>query len=387
MKVYLDNNTTTMMDEQVKDAMEPYAMEKYGDPSSPHNFASDIHMDLEISYEKIYAGINAAKSDNIIITSGMAESNSWIFNSVFFEFIMPGRKDHVIVSQVEHPSVMKAARFLESLGIKVTYVAVDSEGLIDAEDVKSCITSKTALVSITWVNHQTGAISPIEDIAKICREQDIYFHTDATHAIGKVRINMQAFKGIDFLTFSADIIHGPKGVGALFVKQGRELRPMIHGDQMDGLRGDTLNVAGIVGMGKALELAIDAIDFDMPDVEELRDELEDELLEMDGTFAVTPRDKRVENNLLISFEGVNSKSLVWELSQAGIAANIEEAYLSKDQFYPTIMDAVGSKDNLSYTAIRFSLSRYTTQEEIKYTIEVTKKAVKKLREISGYEGA
>lgn len=387
MKVYLDNNTTTIVDQQVKSAMDPFFSEYYGNPSSSHLFASDTHMDLNIAFEKIYAGINAAKSDRIIITSGEDESNSWIFNSIFFEFIMTGRKDHVILSQMEHPSVLKSAKFLESLGVKVTYLPVNGDGLVSAADVKACITGKTALVSIAWVNYQNGAVAPIESIAKICRERDISFHTDATHAIGKVKINMQAFQGIDYLTFSAHIFHGPKGVGALFMKKNKELKPMLHGEHMGGYRGGILNVAGIVGMGKAIELSVDSIDFDMPDVEELRDHLEDELLKLKGTLAVTPREQKIENIMLISFEGVNSKSLVWELSQKEIAVGLESACIYDDQYFVPMMQAVGEKEELDYTTLIFSLSRYTTKQEIDYTIEATIEAVSKLRKISGYKDA
>lgn len=382
MRVYLDNNATTIVDPQVKIAMDPFFCQYYGNPNSLHAFASETHIDLNSALEKIYAGINAPKEDSIVVTSCATESNNWVLKSVYFEYILSGRKNHIIVSEVEHPSIIATAKFLESLGVKVTYLPINNEGLIEAESVKDYITDKTALVSVMWANNETGAIFPIEEIGKICKENDVLFHTDAVQAIGKIKINMQALD-IDYLTFSAHKFHGPKGVGALYMKKGRELTPLLHGgEQMGGLRSGTLNVPGIVGMGKAMEIAVDAIDFDMPDVKELRDHLEDELLKIEDTFVVTPREKRTDNTMLISFRGVEGESMLWDLNKAGIAASTGSACASEDLDSNPVMEAIGAEADLAHTAIRFSLSRFTTKEEIDYTIGVVKEAVKRLRGIS-----
>ncbi len=382
MRVYLDNNATTIVDPQVKSAMDPFFSQYYGNPNSLHSFASDTHIDLNLGLERIYAGINAPKDDSVVITSCATESNNWVLKSVYFEYILTGRKNHIIISEVEHPSIIATAKFLESLGTKVTYLPINSEGLIEAHTVKEYITDKTALVSIMWANNETGAIFPIEEISKACAEKNVLFHTDAVQAIGKIKINVRDID-IDYLTFSAHKFHGPKGVGALYMKKGKELTPLLHGgEQMGGLRSGTLNVPGIVGMGKAMELAVDAIDFDMPDVKELRDHLEDELLKIEDTFVVTPREKRTDNTMLISFRGVEGESMLWDLNKAGIAASTGSACASVDLESNPVMEAIGAEADLAHTAIRFSLSRFTTKEEIDYTIGVTKKAVKRLRGIS-----
>ena len=382
MRVYLDNNATTIVDPHVFSEMEPFFVQKYGNPNSLHAFASETHPALKSAMEKIYAGINAPKEDSVVVTSCATESNNWVLKSIYFQYILTGRKNHIIISEVEHPSVMATARFIESQGCKVTYLPINSDGLIDAQSVRDNITDKTALVSVMMANNETGAIFPVEEIGAICKEHNVLFHTDAVQAIGKIPVNVQAFN-VDYLTFSAHKFHGPKGVGALYIKKGKELIPLLHGgSQMGGYRSGTLNVPGIVGMGKAMEAAVDALDFEMHDVKELRDHLEDELLKIEDTFVVTPRKKRTPNTLLISFRGIEGESMLWDLNKAGIAASTGSACASEDLESNPVMEAIGAEADLAHTAVRFSLSRYTTKEEIDYTIEVVKKAVKRLREIS-----
>ena len=382
MRVYLDNNATTIVDPHVFEAMEPFFVQKYGNPSSLHQFASDTHKPLKEAMQKIYAGINAKNEDSVVITSCATESNNWVLKSIYFEYILTGRKNHIIVSEVEHPSIISTAKFLESKGCKVTYLPINSEGVVEAHTVRDFITDKTALVSIMWVNNETGAIFPIEEIGEICANKGVLFHTDAVQAIGKVPINVQK-ANIDYLTMSAHKFHGPKGVGALYMKKGKELTPLLHGgSQMGGLRSGTLNVAGIVGMGKAMEQAIDALDFEMSEVRELRDTLEDALLEIPDTFVVTPRNKRASNTILISFRGIEGESMLWDLNRAGIAASTGSACASEDLESNPVMEAIGAEADLAHTAIRFSLSRFTTRDEINYTIEVVKNAVERLRGIS-----
>jgi cysteine desulfurase len=382
MRVYLDNNATTMVDPQVFAEMEPFFVKKYGNPNSLHSFASETHPPLKKAMEKIYAGINAPREDSVVVTSCATESNNWVLKSIYFEYILTGRKNHIIVSEVEHPSVIATAKFIESQGCKVTYLPINNEGLITAQDVRDNITNKTALVSVMMANNETGGIFPVEEIGEICKEHGVLFHTDAVQAIGKIPVNVQGFN-VDYLTFSAHKFHGPKGVGGLYMKKGKELMPLFHGgSQMGGLRSGTLNVAGIVGMGKAMEQAVDALDFEMSDVRELRDRLEDELLKIPDTFVVTPREKRTPNTILISFRGIEGEAMLWDLNKAGIAASTGSACASEDLESNPVMEAIGADADLAHTAIRFSLSRYTTDEEIDYTIDVVKKAVDRLRAIS-----
>ncbi len=382
MRVYLDNNATTIVDPQVFAEMEPFFVQKYGNPNSLHAYASETHQPLKLAMEKIYAGIHAPKEDSVVITSCATESNNWVLKSIYFQYILTGRKNHIIISEVEHPSIIATARFIESQGCRVTYLPINHEGLIDAQLVRDNITDKTALVSIMMANNETGGIFPVEEIGEICKENNVLFHTDAVQAIGKLPVDVQRFN-VDYLTFSAHKFHGPKGVGGLYIKKGKELIPLLHGgSQMGGYRSGTLNVAGIVGMGKAMEQAVDALDFEMTDIKEMRDAFEDELLKIEDTFVVTPRKKRTPNTILISFRGIEGESMLWDLNCAGIGASTGSACASEDLESNPVMEAIGADADLAHTAIRFSLSRYTTQEELDYTLEVVKKAVVRLREIS-----
>lgn len=382
MRVYLDNNATTIVDPHVFETMEPYFVQKYGNPNSLHEFASETHPAIKQAMEKIYAGIHAPKEDSVVITSCATESNNWVLKSIYFQYILTGRKNHIILSEVEHPSVIATAKFIESMGCRVTYLPINSEGLIDPQSVRDNITDKTALVSVMWVNNETGAIFPIEEIGNICAEHKVLFHTDAVQAIGKLPIDVQSFN-VDYLTMSAHKFHGPKGVGALYMKKGKELLPLLHGgSQMGGYRSGTLNVPGIVGMGRAMEQAVDALDFEMNDIRELRDAFEKELLKIPDTFVVTPREKRVANTILISFRGIEGESMLWDLNREGIAASTGSACASEDLESNPVMEAIGAEADLAHTAVRFSLSRYTTKEELDYTLEAVKKAVTRLRSIS-----
>jgi cysteine desulfurase len=371
-----------MVDPHVFEAMEPYFVQKYGNPNSLHCFASETHKELKESMQKIYAGVGANDEDSVVITSCATESNNWILKSIYFQYILSGQKNHIVISEVEHPSIMATARFLESLGCKVTYLPVNSEGIVEAHTLKDFLTDKTALVSMMWVNNETGAIFPVEEMAQMCNEKGVLFHTDATQAIGKLLVNVKKTK-IDYLTISAHKFHGPKGVGALYMRKGKELLPHFHGgDHMGGLRSGTLNVAGIVGMGKAIEQSVDALDFELSEVRELRDRFEDALLEIPDTFVVTPREKRAPNTILISFRGIEGESMLWDLNKNGIAASTGSACASEDLESNPVMEAIGAEADLAHTAIRFSLSRFTTSDEIDFAIECVNTAVKRLRGIS-----
>ena len=382
MRVYLDNNATTMVDPIVVNEMKPFNEEKYGNPNSLHAFASETHIPLKTAMAKIYAGLNAHKDDSVVITSCATESNNWVLKSIYFQYILTGQKNHIVLSSVEHPSIMATARFMEKQGCRVTYLPVNNEGIVEAEMLRDFLTPKTALVSIMWANNETGAIFPIEEMAQMCKEKGVLFHTDAVQAIGKIKINLQSTP-IDYLTLSAHKFHGPKGVGALYMRKGKELEPLFHGgSQMGGYRSGTLNVAGIIGLGRAMELAIDSMDYEVEDMREYRDEFEDALLEIPDTFVVTPRNKRTANTILISFRGIEGESMLWDLNRAGVGASTGSACASEDLESNSVMDMIDVDEDLAHTAIRFSLSRFTTKEELDYTLEVVKKAVQRLRSIS-----
>ena len=382
MRVYLDNNATTIIDPIVLNEMKPFNEEKYGNPNSLHSFASETHIPLKKAMEKIYAGLHAHRDDSVVITSCATESNNWVLKSIYFQYILTGRKNHIIISSVEHPSVMATAKFIESQGCRVTYLPVNNEGIVEASTLKDFLTNKTALVSIMWANNETGAIFPIEEMAQMCSEKGVLFHTDAVQAVGKIPIDLQSTP-IDYLTLSGHKFHAPKGVGALYMRKGKELEPLFHGGaQMGGYRSGTLNVAGIVALGRAMELAIDSMDYELEDMRDIRDEFEDELLKIPDTFVVTPREKRTANTILISFRGIEGESMLWDLNRAGIGASTGSACASEDLESNSVMDMIDVDEDLAHTAIRFSLSRFTTKEELDYTLEVVQKAVERLRSIS-----
>ena len=382
MRVYLDNNATTIVDPIVKELMDPFFCQMYGNPNSLHQFGSETHPALRVAMDQLYKGINASDDDDIIVTSCATESNNWVLKGIYFDMIKNGDKDHIITSSVEHPSIIAACKFLESQGVRVTYLPVNSEGVIEIEDLKKAIDDKTALVSIMWANNETGMIFPVKKIAEICKENGVLFHSDGVQAIGKIKVDVQEV-GVDFLSFSAHKFHGPKGVGGLYIRDSKALTPLLHGgEHMGGRRSGTLNVAGIVGMGKAMELADRYIDYEYKEVRRLRDKLEDEILQIPDTFVVGKKEHRVPNTILVSIKGVEGEGMLWDLNRYGIAASTGSACASEDLESNPVMEAIGAEADLAHTALRLSLSRFTTEEEIDYAIEHIKQAVERLRAIS-----
>lgn len=382
MRVYLDNNATTIVDPKVFAEMVPYFCQMYGNPNSLHEFGSESHPALRKAMDQLYAGINASDEDDIVITSCATESNNWVIKSIYNDYILNGEKDHIITSEVEHPAVGASCKFLESLGVKVTYLPVNTDGVINVEDLKNAITDTTALVSIMWANNETGMIFPIEEIGAICKERGVLFHTDAVQAVGKIPVDVKK-ANVDFLSFSAHKFHGPKGIGGLYIRNGQPLSPFFHGgEHMGGRRSGTLNVAGIVGMGRAMELAVEALDFEKSNVRRLRDKLEDALLQIPEMMVVGTKEQRVPNTILVSVKGIEGEAMLWDLNQSGIGASTGSACASEALESNPVMEAIGAEADLAHTALRLSLSRFTTEEEIDFAIDVIQKAVIRLRAIS-----
>lgn len=381
-RIYLDNNATTMLDPSIKALMEPYFCEKFGNPNSLHKYGTETHPAIAEAIEKLYKGIDADDNDDIIITSCATESNNWVIKGVYFDEIVKKGKKHIVTTEVEHPAVRATCSFLESLGVQVTYLPINAQGTITTEQVREALREDTALVSIMWANNETGLIFPIEEIGALCKEKGVLFHTDAVQAIGKIPVSVKK-ANVDFLSFSAHKFHGPKGVGGLYIRKGVELTPLLHGgEHMRGRRSGTLNVPYIIGMGEAMKLATDYLDFELTQVRKLRDRLEDALLSIPDVFVVGTRENRVPNTTLISVRGIEGEAMLWDLNKAGIAASTGSACASEDLEANPVMVAIGADKELAHTAIRISLSRFTTSEEIDYTIEVFKKAVGRLRAIS-----
>jgi len=383
MQVYLDNNATTMCDPLVVEEMKPFFSELYGNPSSLHKFGTASHPALRKAINQVYTALNASDEDDIVFTSCATESNNWVIKSVWLDKIVNGDKNHIITSEVEHPSILATCRWLEEEeGVKVTYLPVNEEGVVEAHTVKSFITEKTALVSIMWASNETGAIFPIQEIGEICKEKGVLFHSDGVQAVGKIPVDLQNVH-VDFVSMSAHKFHGPKGIGALFIKDSQPLTPLLHGgEQMGHRRSGTLNVPYIVGMGKAIELATTNIEEKMASISAKRDRLEDALLELSETFVVGSRKNRTPNTILISIKGVEGEGMLWDLNNGDIGASTGSACASEDLEANTVMLAIGADNELAHTGIRLSLSRFTTDEEIDYTISHFKNAVARLRAIS-----
>ena len=382
MKVYLDNNATTQMEPLAYELMLPYFKEFYGNPNSLHQWGSQTHPALRDAMDKIYAGLGAGDLDDIVITSCATESINWVLKGVYFDRILNKERDEIIISSVEHPAVGACAMFLKSLGVKVTELGVDKDGVCSVDNLKNTISSKTALVSIMWANNETGMIFPIEEMAKVAHEYGALFHTDATQAVGKIKVNLTKI-GVDFASFSAHKFHGPKGIGGLFIKKGLKLTPLLHGgEHMGGRRSGTLNVPYIIAMGEALKIADNMLDFEYLHVRRLRDKLEDEILKIKDVYVVGDRAKRVPNTILASIKGVEGEAMLWDLNQNGIAASTGSACASEALESNPIMEAIGAENDLAHTALRLSLSRFNTEEEIDYTAEQIKKATQRLRQIS-----
>jgi len=382
MQVYLDNNATTMCDPEVVEVMKPFFSEIYGNPSSLHKYGTASHPALSKAIDQVYTALNAGDDDDIIFTSCATESNNWVLKSVFNDLIVGGDKNHIVTTEVEHPSVLSTCRWLEEQGVKVTYLPVNEQGIVEAHTVKSFITEKTALVSVMWASNETGMIFPIKEIGEICKEKGVLFHSDGVQAVGKIPVDLQDVH-IDFLSMSAHKFHGPKGVGALYIKNSQPLSPLLHGgEQMGHRRSGTLNVPYIVGMGKAIELATTDMQTKMDSIRAKRDRLEDALLELSETFVIGDRKNRNPNTILISIRGVEGEGMLWDLNNGQIGASTGSACASEDLEANTVMLAIGVDNELAHTGIRLSLSRFTTDEEIDYTIEHFKNAVARLRAIS-----
>lgn len=382
MQVYLDNNATTMVDPKVVEAMIPFFSEQYGNPNSLHKFGTASHPALRNAVNQMYKALNASDDDDIIFTSCATESNNWVLKSVWVDKILHGEKNHIVTTEVEHPSVLATCKFLEDQGVKVTYLPVNDEGIVEAHTVKSFITEKTALVSVMWASNETGMIFPIKEIGEICKAKGVLFHSDGVQAVGKIPVDLQDVH-VDFVSMSAHKFHGPKGIGALYIRNSQALSPLLNGgEHMGGRRSGTLNVPYIVGMGKAIELATENMEEKMASIRAKRDRLEDALLELPDTFVVGKREHRTPNTILISIRGVEGEGMLWDLNNGAIGASTGSACASADLEANTVMLAIGADHELAHTGIRLSLSRFTTDAEVDYTIAHFKKAVERLRAIS-----
>jgi cysteine desulfurase len=380
MPIYLDNNRLTRPDDQVVEAMKPFFGANFHDPLAPYTQANLSRRAYGDATEKLYAGIHAKKEDTIVITSGDAESNNWLFNYAYTHKILTGQRNSIVISERESASVSAAAAFLEAQGAKVFRLGVNKDGVIDPQDLLDYITPRTALVSVGMVDDESGAIQPVEELAQICEQYEVPFHTDATQAVGKIPVDVQRAK-IDFMTFSAHTFHGPVGVGGLYIREGAEIAPMLLGGttEMGGLRAGMLNLSGIIGMGKAMEIAVDALEFDIEDVREMRDELEEKIREIPDVQIITPWALRVPNTIAFAVGGVSAASLLLELNHSAIAAGSAAIYPQGDWSRKPLIDAIDADPQLRHTVVTLALSRMNTAEEMEELFKALDESIALLR--------
>jgi len=382
-RIYLDNNATTIVDPLVKDAMDPFWCQMYGNPNGLYDFAKEVHPYMRIAFDRLYAGINARDVDDVLLTSCATESNNTVIKSVYDQLIRTGRKTEIVTTPVEHPCVANSCKYLEDLGVRVRYLPLNRDGIVDVETLRAHIhPDRTALVSIMWANNETGLVFPVKELAALCRENGILFHTDATQAIGKLPVDVQEAP-VDFLSFSAHKFHGPKGVGGLYVREGVAITPLLHGgEQMRGKRSGTINVAGLVGMGLAMEMAVQNLPYEAREVRRLRDKLEDAILSLGDTAVIGRREIRTPNTIFVSLRGVEGEAMIWDLNRQGIAASTGSACASESlEPNPTLVAMCIESDRV-HTGVRLSLSRFTTEAEIDATIAAITASVQRLRAIS-----
>ncbi|HID12042.1 MAG TPA: cysteine desulfurase NifS [Candidatus Latescibacteria bacterium] len=379
-RIYLDYAATTPVHPEVVRTMLPYLTERYGNPSSIHAFGQEAKTAVEEARGQV-ADLIGAKPEEIVFTSGGTEADNFALKGV--AYALRKRGDHIITSSVEHHAVFEACKFLEKEGFKVTYLPVDRYGMVDPEDVHRVITDKTILVSVMHANNEVGTIQPIAEISKIAHERGAYFHTDAVQTAGHIPVDVEEL-GADLLSMSAHKLYGPKGVGALYIRKGTRIASFVHGGEQErGRRAGTENVSGIVGFGKAAEIAKRECETETRRLSELRDRLIEGLLErIDHINLNGHPTSRLPNNVHVSIEFVEGESMLLNLDLEGIAASTGSACSSGSLEPSHVLLAMGLSHELAHGSLRFTMGRWTTEEDIDRVLEVLPEVVAKLRAMS-----
>ncbi len=380
--IYLDYHATTPVDPEVLQTMIPYFTEIFGNAASRnHEFGWTAEAAVEKARQQIAHFIGAHEKE-IIFTSGATESNNLALMGVAEMYQEKGK--HIITSPIEHKSILDTCHFLEKKGFSITYLKVDSYGQVSPESVRNAMTPQTILVSIMAANNEIGTINSIGEIGKVCKERSVLFHTDAVQAVGKIPLNVESM-GVDLLSLTAHKIYGPKGIAALYVRRRNprvRLTPLIYGGGHErGMRSGTLNVPGIVGMGKAVELAQKEMSEEVPRIQRLRDRLWEKIQEnLDEVYLNGHPTDRLPNNLNVSFAYVEGESLMMGMKELAVSSGSACTSASLEPSY--VLKHIGVGEDLAHTSIRFGLGRFTTQEEIDFAAEKVVCIVKKLRELS-----
>lgn len=379
-RIYLDYAATTPCDPEVLEAMRPYFIEKFGNPSSIHSFGQEAKKGLEDAREAL-ADFLGAKPEEIVFTSGGTESNNFaLFGAASAQ---EKKGNHIVTSQIEHHAIIEPCKVLEKRGYSTTYVKVDKDGIVSPQDVKRAITDKTILISIMHANNEIGTIQPIAEIGKIAKGKGITFHTDAVQAVGHIPTNVNELN-VDLLSLSAHKFYGPKGVGALYIRKGTRINRFLHGgDQEKGRRASTSNVSGIVGLAEAIKLCKEKMNEEANFQIGLRDSLIKGLLDkIAKSYLNGHPNLRLPNNANMSFEYIEGESMLLNLDMLGIAASTGSACTSSSLEPSHVLLAIGRTHETAHGSLRFTLGRWTKKSDIDYCIEVLPGIVDKLRQMS-----
>ncbi|MFA5316427.1 MAG: cysteine desulfurase NifS [Dehalococcoidales bacterium] len=379
-RIYLDNAATTPTSPEVLAAMQPYFTEAYGNPSSIHSYGQEAREAVEQARDQL-AVLIGASSEEVIFTSGGTESDNTSLKGV--AYALKDKGNHIITTPVEHHAVIETCKFLAEQGYRVTYLPVDSYGMVDPDDVKKAIIPGTILISVMHANNEMGTIQPVAEIARIAREADVYCHTDAVQTVGHLPLDVKEL-GVDLLSISAHKFYGPKGVGALYIRKGTRLLPFMHGGEQERLRrAGTHNVPGIVGMGKAAEMARGSLEQEVASLTGLRDRLINGLLaNIENVYLNGHPTRRLPGNANVSIDFIEGESVLLNLDLEGICASTGSACSSSSLEPSHVLMAMGMAPEKAHCSIRFSLGRWTTGADIDRVLEVLNRIVAKLRAMS-----
>ena len=379
-KIYFDNNATTPIDPAVYEEMLPILKEGYGNPNSIHWAGRAARNKIEEARERVASLINADPSE-ILFTGGGSESDNNAIKGVWEKLKIKG--NHIITTKVEHPAVLDTCKYLKKNGAQITYLSVDKNGNLDLNELKNAITDQTILITIVFANNEVGNIYPIKEITKIAHEKGVLVHTDAVQAVARISVDV-ADLGVDLLSLSGHKIHAPKGVGALYIKQHTPLEKLIHGGHQEkGRRAGTENTVGIIGLGKACEIAQKELAGNMEKISKLRDRLEARIIkEIPHTKLNGDKESRVPNTSNISFLYVEGEAILLNLDLYGIAASSGSACTSGSLDPSHVLLAIGLSHEVAHGSIRFSLSKFNTEKEVDYVLKVLPETIERLRKIS-----
>ncbi|MDG6222361.1 MAG: cysteine desulfurase NifS [Candidatus Bathyarchaeota archaeon] len=382
MEVYMDYAATTPVDPRILKAMLPYFNEKYGNTMSLHKQGREAKQALTQSRETIAQVMNA-KPDELIFTGSATESNNTVIKGIAYANKNKGK--HIIISAIEHHCILEPAQWLEQQGYKITRLAVDKNGLINETELENAIRKDTILVSIMHANNEIGTLQDIEKIGKICKEKNVYFHSDAAQSFGKIPIDVKKMN-IDMISINAHKMYGPKGVGGLYIRKGTKIDPLLHGGGQEAQkRASTVNVPGIVGFAEAAKIQQKEMESDSKKQTQLRDKLIKELLNIEDSHLNGHRTKRLPNNTNLWFAYIEGESLLMQLDLAGISASTGSACSSDSLEASHVLLAIGLDPKEAHGSLRLSIGKYTTYEEVDYVLETVPQAVERLRKISPFK--